>query len=87
MISLSQKTLWKKEIVPHKSLVKAPDVLVLFYFVYLHLFLWMNWNNSCESFSHNINQWMPQVSNFILAGAQSIGEIVWSLPLTEHTDT
>lgn len=34
MIKLSQKTLWKKKIAQHKSLVKAPDIPVLFYFVY-----------------------------------------------------
>ena len=56
-------------------------------FCILYLSLWINWNNSREKFSVNFDQWMPQVSIFILAGIQSIGEIVWSLPLIEHEDT
>lgn len=87
MIRLSQKTLWKKKRAPHKSLVKAPDIPVLFYVVYLYLSLWINWNNSCEKFSASFNQWMSQVNILILAGIQRIEEIVWSLPLNEHEDT
>lgn len=86
MIKLSQKTLWKKKIAQHKSLVKAPDIPVLFYFVY-YIYLYGLIETTVVKDSVNFDQWMPQVSIFILAGIQSIEEIVWSLPLIEHEDT
>ena len=68
----------EKKIAQHKSSVKAPDILALFYFVYLYLFLWVNRNNHCERFSVTFNQWTSQVNILIFRRDPKIEEVLIS---------